>query len=62
MKNTAGSVAATVVGGCFLLAVAATGGAKEGAVKAEAVSVQDARPAIDRAAPAKTERAVFALG
>jgi hypothetical protein len=63
MREATRSAAAVVVVACALVAsAAAASGAKEGAVKTAAVNEQDARPAIDRAAPAKTERAVFALG
>jgi len=57
------AVVARCLAVCALLATApAAAAAKEGSVNEGSVNAQDARPAIDRAAPAKTERAVFALG
>jgi len=45
-----------------VLGALAAGASGEGAMAAVSSSGQDLRPAIDRAAPTKTERAVFALG
>jgi hypothetical protein len=47
---------------CAVLLVAGATGAGEEAAMAVTAERQAARPAIDLAVPARTERAVFALG